>query len=56
MIQGCVRIMTAVRICGSSAIDAIRLYVDMTLLMVSDFHPAFLQLITFIIRLIHSII
>jgi len=34
MIQGCVRIMPAVRNCGSSYIDAIRLYVDMTLLMV----------------------
>jgi len=34
MIQGCVRIMPAVRICGSSCIDAIRLYADVTLLMV----------------------
>jgi len=34
MIQGCVRIMPEVRICGSSCIKPIRLYVDVTLLMV----------------------
>jgi hypothetical protein len=34
MIQGCVRIMPVVRICGSSDIDAIRLYVHTTFLMV----------------------
>jgi hypothetical protein len=34
MIQVFVRLMPAVRICGSSYIDAVLLYVDLTLLMV----------------------
>jgi hypothetical protein len=34
MIQGCVRMMPAVRICGPSDTGAVRLHADMTLIMV----------------------